>query len=312
MSISSVKAGMHVLITGGSGIIGRYLTSILLENGYKVSHLSRKQDQFGKVRVHRWDPEKRILDPVVLSGVDCIVHLAGANIGEKRWTAERKKEILASRVNTAHLLFKVADENKIPIKTFISASATGYYGALSSDRIFTEEDPSASDFLGSTCNMWEVAADMFINRGIRVVKIRTGVVLEKNSGVLKTMLKPIKYGIFPVLGTGRQYLPWIHITDLCNIYLSALNNDNMKGAYNAVAPQHITYHEFIRTLASAMDKKGIYLPVPSFLLKTTLGEMADILLKGSRISSRKIIETGCQFIFDNLDKALTDLVNRQS
>ena len=291
-------------------MIGRHLTSRLLTEGYNVCHLSRKQDQFGKVRVFRWDPREDILDPVILDGVDYIIHLAGANIGEKRWTANRKKEIIASRVNSAKLLFKTVVENNIDIKAFVSSSATGYYGAVTSEHIFTEEDPPADDFLGTTCRLWEEAADMFETSGIRTVKIRTSMVLEKSDSALTKLMAPAKYGIFPIIGNGRQYMPWIHISDLCNIYLSALNSDKMKGAYNAAAPQHITFREFMKILASTMDKKGIYIPVPSFLLKTALGEMADILLKGSRISSQKILETGCQFTFDNLNKALEDLVNK--
>jgi len=291
-------------------MIGRHLTSRLLTEGYNVCHLSRKQDQFGKVRVFRWDPQEDILDPVILDGVDYIIHLAGANIGEKRWTANRKKEIIASRVNSAKLLFKTVVENNIDIKAFVSSSATGYYGAVTSEHIFTEEDPPADDFLGTTCRLWEEAADMFETSGIRTVKIRTSMVLEKSDSALTKLMAPAKYGIFPLIGSSRQYMPWIHISDLCNIYLSALNSDKMKGAYNAAAPQHITFREFMKILASTMDKKGIYIPVPSFLLKTALGEMADILLKGSRISSQKILETGCQFTFDNLNKALEDLVNK--
>lgn len=293
-------------------MIGRYLTSRLLAEGFNVCHLSRKQDQFGKVRVFRWDPREDIIDPVILDGVDYIIHLAGANIGQKHWTRKRKQEIIASRVDSAKLLYKTVVENNIDIKAFVSSSATGYYGAVTSEHIFTEEDPPADDFLGTTCRLWEEAADMFETSGIRTVKIRTSMVLERSESALTKLMAPLKYGIFPVMGNGRQYMPWIHITDLCNIYLSALNNDNMKGAYNAVAPQHITYHELIQTLATAIDKKGIYPPVPSVLLHIILGEMADMILKGSRVSSRKIIETGYQFIFDNLDKALIDLVNKQS
>lgn len=293
-------------------MIGRHLTSRLLAEGYNVCHLSRKQDQFGRVRVFRWDPGEHILDPVILDGVDYIFHLAGANIGQKRWTANRKHEIIASRVDSARLLYKTVIENNIGIKAFVSSSATGYYGAVTSEHIFTEEDPPADDFLGTTCRLWEEAADLFEKSGIRTVKIRTSMVLEKSDSALTKLMAPAKYGVFPVMGNGRQYMPWIHISDLCNIFLNALKNDKMRGAYNAVSPQQITLREFMKILASTMDKKGIHLPVPSFLLKTALGEMADILLKGSRISFRKTMETGYRFIFDNLHDALTDLVNGQS
>ena len=300
--------GQHILITGGSGIIGRYLTSLLLENGYKVSHLSRKQDQFGRVRVHRWDPEKGILDPVVLSGVDYIIHLAGANIGEKRWTRKRKEDIVKSRVDSALLLHKVVTENNIPLKAFISASGTGYYGSFTSDTILTEDDLPGNDFLADTCRQWEEAACSFANSGIRTVRIRTAVVLEKDAEILTRFLLPARLGIFPKPGGGRQYLPWIHIGDLCNIYLKALRDDSMNGPYNASSPGHATQSEFVRILSGAMNKKGIYLPVPSFLLKAVLGSMAGMVLKGSRVSSEKIIKAGYRFKFDNLQDALNDIL----
>jgi len=296
-----------VLITGGSGLAGRHLTSMLLAERYTVAHLSRKQAQFGKVRVFRWDPEKEIIDPVIFDGVDYIIHLAGANISEKRWTKKRKQEIVTSRVDSAKLLHKIVIENAVDLKAFISASAIGYYGTLTSEKIFTEEDPPANDFLGTTCKLWEEAADMFEQSGIRTVKIRSAMVLEKSDSALTKLMTAAKWHLFPVLGGGRQYMPWIHISDLCNIYLKALQDDKMEGAYNAVAPQHVTFREFMSSLASAMNKSGFRPTVSSVLLKIILGEMADILLNGSRVSSGKIIKTGCQFTFDSLDKALKDL-----
>jgi len=298
------------MITGGSGLIGRYLTSLLLENGYRVSHLSRKQDQFGKVRVYRWDPEKGILDPVVLNGADYIVHLAGANIGEKRWTRSRKEEIVKSRVDSALLLHRVITENNIPLKAFISASAIGYYGASTSEHIYTEDDPPAGDFLGSTCRLWEEAADLFSGSGIRTVKIRTGVVMEKSDSALAKMLIPARFGIFPVLGGGRHYMPWIHISDLCNIYLKAIRDGNMNGSWNAVAPEHVTQKEFMRNLAAAMGRRGFCPLVPGFMLKAALGSMSVVALKGSRVSAGKIIKAGYLYKFDNLPDALNDIMVR--
>ena len=304
ISSGSEAAGKSVLITGGSGLIGRYLTSVLLEAGYRVSHLSRNSNQFGKVRVFRWEPGKGILDPVVFEGVDYIVHLAGANIGETRWTKKRKCEIINSRVDSAKLLHKVITENKFPVKAFVSASATGYYGSLTSERIFSENDQPANDFLGSVCSQWENAAGLFSSSGIRVVKIRTGVVMEKNDSALVKMLLPARMGVFPRLGSGKQYMPWISIQDLCNIYLKSIHDENMIGAYNAVSPQHVTQSEFMKMLASVLDKAFFHPPVPAVFLKVALGEMADIVLKGSRVSADKIQETGYNFSFPGLESAL--------
>ncbi|HBH82459.1 MAG: TIGR01777 family protein [Bacteroidetes bacterium GWE2_41_25] len=300
-----------VLITGGSGLIGRYLTSLLLGEGYDVAHLSRKQDQFGRVRVFRWDPDKGIVDPIVFDGVNFIVHLAGANIGEKRWSDKRKMEIESSRVDSAKLLFKVISENNIPLKAFISASAFGYYGSVTTEKIFSENDPPADDFLGTVCRKWEEAADLFSASGTRIVKIRTGVVMENNDSALAKLLTPAGIGVFPRLGSGRQYMPWIHINDLCNIYLKAIQDESMSGPYNAVSPQHITQSEFVRTLAFALNKSFFNPPVPAFILRMALGNMADLVLKGSRISSEKLIGTGFKFRFSNLKEAIKNALDRK-
>jgi uncharacterized protein (TIGR01777 family) len=308
---TNMKKGQSVLITGGSGLIGRYLTSYLISEGYEVSHLSRNPDSSGNVRVFRWNPEKNLLDPEVFDGIDFVIHLAGANIGEKRWTVKRKEEILNSRVESARLIFKAVSTNGIKIKAFITASASGYYGTLTSDNIFTENAPPANDFLGTVCSEWEKAADLFSSAGIRTVKIRTAVVLEKNDSALSRLMKPARYGFLVQTGNGTQFMPWIHIMDLCKIYLKALNDEGMRGAYNAVAPQNVTNKTFMQTLAKVINRPLFPIPVPATVLKLILGEMSDIILKGSRISSEKISLSGYAFEFDNLEKALEDVINNQ-
>jgi uncharacterized protein len=297
-----------VLITGGSGLVGRYLTSLLLSEGYKVSHLSRNHNENGKVSVFTWDPGKQIIDPAAFIGVDYLIHLAGANIGEKRWTAARKKEIVSSRVESAGLLHKTVAGNKFPLKAFISASATGYYGSVTSGKIFTEEDSPGKDFLGNTCRLWEEGADLFQASDIRTVKIRSGVVLEKSDSALTKMMKPARFGFLVQTGSGRQYMPWVHISDLCSIYLKAIKDQNLSGAYNAVSPQHLTHKEFLKTLALIMQKPVFPLPVPAFILYTVLGEMSDVILKGSRVSSQKIISAGHSFLFPEIKMALENIL----
>jgi len=307
MAIAEKKKS--IMITGGSGLVGRYLTSLLLAEGYIVSHLSRKQDQFGRVRVFRWDPGNQFVDPEALKGTDTIIHLAGANIGEKRWTKERKEEIRKSRVDAAHLIYRVIEENRIPLKAFISASAVGYYGSVTSETIFTEKEQPADDFLGTICREWEEAACMFEKTDIRTVRIRTAVVLEKNDSALSRLLIPARAGIFPRFGNGRQYMPWIHIEDLCRIYLKAIQDDNMIGAYNAAAPAGTTHIQFMKTLARVMNRSGLFIPVPSFVLQAILGEMSSVVLKGSRISPEKIIKAGFHFKFEKLPDALENAIN---
>jgi uncharacterized protein len=298
-----------VLITGGGGLIGRYLTSALLSEGYKVSHLSRNANQFGKVRVYRWNPGQNILDPAIFESVDYVIHLAGANIGEKRWTKIRKDEIVRSRVNSAKLIYKIVSENETRLKAFISASATGYYGSVTSEHIFSEQDVAGNDFLGTTCLKWEEAADLFQNSGIRTVKIRTAVVLEKRDSALSKLMLPAKFGFLVRTGNGRQYMPWIHINDLIRIYLKALEDQKITGAYNAVSPYHVTHNEFVITLSKVMNKPVLPVPVPSSILRLALGEMSDIVLKGSRVSSEKLIATGFKFRFNNLSDALDNVLN---
>ncbi len=300
-----------IMITGGSGLVGSYLTSLLLSENFRVSHLSTKTQQFGLVRVFRWDPARGILDPAHLHDVDYIIHLAGANIGEKRWTDKRKKEITDSRIVSARLLHKTIKDNGIDLKGFISASATGYYGSLTSDRIFTEEDSPAADFLGTTCRLWEESASQFEKSGIRTVMIRSGVVLEKNRGVLEKLPVTAKLGFLASLGNGRQYMPWIHISDLCSIYLKAITDGSMSGPYNAVAPQHITHLNFMKILSEVMHKPLMPVKVPGLLIKMALGEMSDIILGGSRVSASKIISSGFEFKHGDLKESLEDLLLKE-
>jgi hypothetical protein len=297
-----------VLITGGSGLVGRYLSSILLSEGHSVAHLSRNSNSFGKIRVYRWDPCRGILDSSIFGGISVVVHLAGANIGEKRWSAQRKKEILESRTESARLIRRVVTEKGIALKAFISASATGYYGSFSSERIFTEEDPPANDFLGTVCREWEEEAGLFAQSGIRTVKIRSGVVLEKNDSALKKMLIPSRFGFLVRTGSGRQYMPWIHIHDIAAIYLRAIVDETMSGSYNAVSPGHVTHSEFISTLAGLIGRPVFPVAAPAFLVKSVLGEMADVVLCGSRVSSARIQAAGYDFRFPGLREALSDVL----
>jgi uncharacterized protein (TIGR01777 family) len=297
-----------ILITGGNGIIGKYLCKKMKEKGYDVTILSRISNHSSNPITYAWNPEKREIDNKAITTADFIIHLAGAKIGEKRWTNERKQLIIDSRVQTAQLIFDKVKENNHKIKAFISASAIGYYGSITCDKIFTETDASADDFQGECCRKWEEVADKFADSGIRTVKIRTGVVLTKQGGALSKMKIPVKMGIGSALGNGKQYIPWIHIDDLCNIYIQAIEDIQMRGSYNAVASDHKTNIEFTRLLAKVLKKPFWFPHIPAFLLRLLFGNMSEILLKGSRISSHKIKETGFEFLFPDLENALNDLI----
>ncbi len=306
--MTNIKKIEKIIISGGTGIIGTQLYNKLKENGYSVAFLSRTKSIKDDIPTYVWDIDKGTIEKDALKNADYIVHLAGANIGDKRWTKKRKKQIIDSRTKSGELIFNEIQKHNIKLKAFISASAIGYYGALTSDTIFSETNQPHNDFLSETCQKWEQIADKFEALNIRTIKIRTGIVLSKQGGALAKIKTIIKKGFGSSLGSGKQYMPWIHIDDLCNIYIKAIENKSMKGAYNAVAPNHVTNKCFTETLARIL-KKPLWMPhVSEFVLKLFFGKMYVILVNGSRISSDKIIKTNFKFKFTNLENALVDLI----
>jgi len=293
-----------ILITGGSGLIGKHLQKLLITKGFAVTILSSKRTS----NSFYWNIDSGEIDREAIIQADHIIHLAGANIGEKRWTTKQKQLILDSRIKSAQLLFDSIKKGEHKPKTFISASAVGYYGAITTEHIFTETDEPANDFLGSVCAEWEKAANKFEKLGIRVVKLRTGVVLTQQGGVLERITTPFKYGFGAAIGSGKQYFPWIHIDDLCEIYYKAIVDETMNGAYNAVAPQYCTNKEFTAAVAQTLQKPLFFPAIPAFVLRMLFGKMADLLLKGSRISSSKIIDCQFYFQYSTLQQALSQLL----
>ncbi len=298
-----------VLISGGTGSIGSLMADFLHRQGHEVGLLSRSEKNDGTFKTYQWNIKDNYLDPEALESCDYIIHLAGAGIADKAWTAGRKKEIIESRVLSTDLLYNQVKKHKTPLKAFISASAVGYYGQVTSNKNFTEKDKSANDFVGKTCFLWEQAAEQFENLGIRTVRLRIGVVLMEKGGALEKMVQPIRMGFGSPLGSGKQYIPWIHVDDLIGMFYKALTSDDMSGAYNAVAPEPASNAEFTRILARALNKK-LWLPnVPAFVLKALLGDRASLVLKGSRVSSQKIESTGFTFKYASLETALKNLLS---
>lgn len=288
-----------ILITGGTGLVGKRLTQMLIDKNHEVVILSRNPKEKNEFK---WNISSNYIDEKALKNIDYIIHLAGAGIADKRWSDKRKQLIVDSRVQTAHLLFNKISELNINLKGFISASGIGYYGAITSDKIFEETDQSGNDFLADVCKKWEQAAHQFSSKNINVTILRTGIVLSKKGGALEKMKTPI---ISP-LGSGKQYLPWIHIDDLCLIYLKAIE-DNLVGIFNAVAPEHQTSKSFSKAFAKSIKRPFLPIAVPGFLLKLVLGKMAIILLEGSKISAKKIEKNNYSFRFSKLQKALSNL-----
>lgn len=299
----------NVLISGGSGFVGNHLTQLLLSKGYTVSILSRSERQNKKdIFYYKWDVAKQFIEEEAVLKADYIIHLAGENIAEKRWTAKRKAAIIDSREKSAQLLYMVLKKHYKKLDAFISASAVGYYGAVNGQEICKEEDAPANDFLGYACQKWEDSIDFIENLNIRTVKVRTGLVMGKDDGFLKKLVPLFKYRLGSALGSGKQYMPWIHIDDLCGIYLQAIVNSQMSGPYNAAVNDDTTNSIFSKTLARIFGY-SIWLPnVPEFILKMTLGEMSKIVLTGRRVSSDKIEQTGFKFKFTDLQEALKDCV----
>lgn len=298
-----------VLITGAGGLIAQEL-SRKISNNYEIRFLTRNKKHENDFE---WDVKKGTIDEAALENVSHIIHLAGANISEKRWTTERKKELISSRVDSAKLILDTVRKKNIKLKSFISASGINYYGTITSEKIFTETDGPGNDFLSEVVILWERAADEFKEQNLaeRVVKIRTAVVLSEKEGALKKMLPPIEYYIGSPLGTGKQYMPWIHINDICSIYEFALKNSQVNGAYNANSPEHITNEYLTKQIAKTIQKPLFMPNVPAFILKLIFGELANALLEGSRASSQKIQYAGFRFQFPNLQNSLEDLLSKK-
>lgn len=296
-----------VLITGASGLVGSRLTELLLSKKMEVVHVGRTKRN-GSVPSFAWDVDKQQMDAKALAGVDTIIHLAGAGVADKRWTPTRKKEILDSRVQSTRLLYQILKEEKHSVKNIVSASAIGYYGFGLSDQLFTEDSQPGTDFLASVTTEWEKEVDAIRELEIRVVKIRIGIVLSNKGGALKEMARPIQFGVGAPLGTGQQVMSWIHIDDLCEMFCKAIEDRSLTGAYNGVAPNPVTNAELTKAIASVL-KKPLWLPnVPPFVLRLLVGEMADIVVNGSKVSAEKILATRFKFQYSQIDDALRNLL----
>lgn len=302
-----------VVITGGTGFVGKNLTQKLIAKNYKVIILSRNktiQSQQQNVSFAYWNVDEQLIDETAIENADFIIHLAGAGIAEKRWTKKRKQEIIDSRTKSSNLLITTLKKINHKPKAIISASAIGWYGENKNDIPFTENNLPANDFLGNTCKQWEDSISKAQTLGIRVVKLRTGIVLSKYGGALKEFIKPIKWCIAPILGSGKQIISWIHIDDLCNQYMYAMEHEKLQGSYNAVAPTTINHKNFMLALAQKIKGK-FYMPihVPTFLLKIILGEMSIEILKSTYVSSKKIEQSGFQFQYKTIQEALENLLS---
>lgn len=300
---------MKVLITGGTGLIGSRLAELLVAVGNEVALLSREPGRGGPYRTFQWDPTAGTIDPAAVPYAEVIVNLAGANVGEGRWTDARKKELLASRLDSLALLGRELAKPGHRVQVVLSASAIGIYGDTGA-RLVTEETPLASptaDFLAAVCQQWEQAAVPIAALGIRLVTPRIGVVLSAKGGALLPLARTVKLGIGAALGSGQQYLSWIHIDDLCHLFIAMLTDDAWQGPYNAVAPYPATNEAFNEVLAEVLHRSLLLPKVPAFALKLALGEQSGIVLAGQRVSGEKVLARGFEFEYPVLRGALKAL-----
>lgn len=306
-----------VLITGGTGLIGRALTKELVDRGYAVVILTRGRtaaDKHAQVQYARWDVEGQTIDKEAVGRADYIVHLAGANVAEGRWTDARKREIRESRTKSGALLVKALNQYPNRVKAVVSASAIGWYGPdpqVPNPHPFTESAPAHTDFLGTTCRFWEDSISGVVEAGKRLVILRTGIVLSREGGAYKEFEKPLRFGVASVLGSGKQIVSWIHIADLVGMYTTALRNEHWQGVYNAVAPQPVSNQELIGTMAKQRGRFYITTRVPETALKAALGEMSIEVLKSTTVSSRKAEEAGYPFLFPTIGTAVHNLMGKR-
>lgn len=300
----------NILIAGATGLIGQELVTQLQAKGHQVSILARKPTQKAGIKVFLWDIDLQQIDNDAFNGVDTVINLAGEGIADKPWSQQRKQQIIDSRVKSTELLFKAIKETNAPVGSYLSASGVGYYGDRA-DEVLDEDSLPGNDFLAECCILWEKAADEGIALGIRVVKLRTGIVLSAKGGALVTMEKPVNNFVGAALGTGKQWMPWIHMDDLVNIYLKAVEDPLLFDAYNAAAPSPVTNTTFTKALAKALHRPVWPVNVPKFVLKLILGEMSILPLISNNTSAQKILNTGFQFRYLTLENALTAIYEQK-
>jgi len=305
-----------ILITGGTGLTGRRLTTLALERGYHIIILTQRRE-LPKSNDHRlryayWNVKNNLIDEQAILDADVIIHLAGAGVADKRWTKKYKQEIADSRIKGGELLSNALQRLTHHVSVFLSASAIGWYGPdLKEEALFTVDTPAYSDFLGNTCKSWEDSVQKISSLNTRLCILRTGIVLSTEGGALKEFLRPVKMGIIPVLGTGNQIISWIHIDDLCEMYFFLMNHDTCSGIYNAVASNPASNRTFIQTLAKHVNcMLKIPVRMPAWALKIIMGESSIEVLKSTSVSNQKIRSTGFTFKYNNLDEAFHQLLDK--
>lgn len=309
-----------VLISGGTGLIGSKLSEHLIERGYEIIVLTREKNRTSgnhNISYSYWNVEQKIIDADAVKKADHIVHLAGAGVMDKKWTDDYKTKILESRTKSAELIINCLKENDHHVKSFVSASAIGWYGgdrqSYERKEGFIETDLPSNDFLGETCLLWEGSVEPVSALAIRLVKLRTGIVLSNKGGAFKEYKAPLHFGVAPLFGSGKQIVSWIHIDDLCRMYCEAIQNIYLHGSYNAVAPEPVSEKKLILTLGQKMRNR-FFIPiyVPAFILKLIFGKRSIELLKTATVSNKKIKATGFTFLYPSIESAIDELLKNSA
>ena len=299
----------NILITGATGLIGSRIVRNLQLRGHVIKILTRDPTRVKNAEAFRWDIDSGQIDQKCLNGIDTIIHLAGAGIADKRWTKKRKEEIVDSRVKSSRLLFKAIEETGTKIDTIISASGAGYYGNRG-DEILTEESSNGTGFLAECCKQWEDAIDEGSKFCERIIKLRIGIVLTRHGGALVELEKPVNFFAGAALGSGKQWIPWIHLYDMIAIFEKVVEDPSYNGVYNTSSPFPVTNSEFTRAMAKKLVRPVWPVNVPEFVLKSLLGEMSEVVLISDRLSAQKLLNAGFQFRYPALDNALTEIYSQ--
>lgn len=293
-----------ILIAGGTGLIGKHLSAMLLKQGNTVRLLSRKPKGEGQFF---WNPLANEMDVEALNGVDVVINLAGAGIADKRWTASRKKELIESRVQSANVLRRAMEAMEQRPKTYLSASAVGYYGDSGEQWMTEENAPANEGFMVDCCSLWEAAAAQMTALGLRTLTFRIGIVLDTEGGALAEVVKPLRFGLGAYFGSGQAWWSWIHREDVCRAFIWAMENEKAAGIFNLVAPFPERGKTVVEQTARARRQRAIFLPAPSLALRLALGEMAAVVLNSNRVSAEKLVQAGFEFQWPHLDAALSDI-----
>ncbi|MEO0728086.1 MAG: TIGR01777 family oxidoreductase [Bacteroidota bacterium] len=301
-----------VLIGGGSGLMGSRLSQLLQERGHEVRHFSRSAKPGSEYPTYTWNVQAGTYDETALEGVTHVINLAGAGIADAPWTAKRKKLIISSRTDSTHLLQEGILKNGKSVKAFLAGSAIGYYGNRGENIMTEDSAPGDNGFLAESVKIWETATqELTAATKLPTLTVRTGIVLSTKGGALPKMMLPLNVLTSTYFGRGQQWYSWVHIDDICQVFVRGVEDDTFRGVYNGVAPNPARNKTLAGALIEASGKAAVLVPAPAFALKLTLGEMSHTVLDSARVSAAKLEQAGFTFQFPDLVEALRDLLNRK-